>query len=185
MGEYLNTTENTSETDNDNINKPLEFRFTHGREVLAWFLGAGLGVILGAITYFALSIIGYPFDREVMFTAPLVVGVAGLLTMYYLIPTKHTNIACLGVLHQEYVEVSIGNKSKTLYYKDIKSIGRRQSLKTKVVYWNIESVHIREPIGMGLGLRKKNRDQIAEIDAFVGAVEARCKTEMWQSKITY
>jgi hypothetical protein len=112
-----------------------------------------------------------PFDEHSVLPV-IVLMVSLLLPFFYVMflpPDKlKINVKCVGILHDDYVEIYKGKKLKKQRYEDIKHI---HSFSYNGTTWRIGKVSIHEAIG----LRKSGREADLQLNYFINAVQIKKK----------
>lgn len=152
------------------------YEFTHGRDWLAVLHGLAIGLPLVLLTVLAgefiedqlllHGIIGDYFDVTIVLVVVSVIAFAPVAIMTFF-PLKNVNVKCLGILHDDHVEVHIGKKVEKVPYKNIFFI-RRKSRRGSMTWW-VGPIHITEAVGV----LAKTEEVRAQVDAFVDAVERK------------
>jgi len=80
-------------------------------------------------------------------------------------PPQNVNVKCFGILHDDYVEIHMGEKVRNLKYSEISFI--RKTVRRGLMTWYIDTLFICDAVGM----RVNDHENRAQIDEFVGAIE--------------
>ena len=149
---------------------PKKYEFLYGRFGLALLYGWATVTVLTIVVFTIVSSVPFLtalFDRSSVFVmiSIMVPMFSPWLYFFYLPPERSkVNIMCVGILHDDYVEIHKGKKVRRQRYEDIKRVYKYSFRGTA---WRIGKVYIYEAIGV----RKKHIKSDTQTDRFMKAVE--------------
>ena len=158
-----------------------EYVFYHGRVWLAWIYGIAFATILSLILLPLLNpILDAVSERgNNLYTIIILIPIFSSFLFIFLFPPErfNINIKCIGILHDEYVEIHKGKKILTQRYEEIERIHKVNSYAGfRIAVWSIGNVRIHKAVGV----RKNHKDSELNLDSFIKEVES--KVQMSQNR---
>ena len=154
------------------LKKHTRYEFTHGRFGLAFLYGfaiTGIVMVIIAIAVSEITFIYTLIERSVVFgiIIMMVPMFFPILYMIFLPPKKlNINVKCVGILHDDFVEIQKGKRTKIQRYEDIKFV---YHFTFRISYWQIGKVRISDAVGV----REEHMNSDTQLRNFANAVKGR------------
>ena len=152
----------------------MKYTFYHGRHGLAFIYGLSIGMLLAFLVtrvVFAVPFLYAPYGYSFVYTGIIIMlpTFAPVIYMLYLPPDwTRINVKCIGIFHNDRVEIHKGKRIRIQSYVDIKRVFK---LGIHSDAWYFGKVSIHEPVGS----RKKHTNSKHQLDKFLKTLENKVK----------